>query len=365
MSTIESHPVLRRVAMAAAAMIFALAAPLPAAAQPAKPTPADAAFNEGKELMAAGKHAEACAAFERSQRIDPRVTTLVNLANCREKNGELASAARLFSEAAEQLRAATAPDFIALRTLATDRGAALQPRLSRLTMRVVANPPAGFELLRGSVAIPAAQWGQPIPLDGGPYQLSARAPGHRSWSTTITVRPQGDAISLDVPALTPATSAPDPASRPDPSADKSGATPAPVIVNDDAPAAPRRSLALPIGLGAGALVLGGLAIGLEVHARGLQEKAIDFNDRENALPPGPERTRLGQASDDQHESANRNRHLAQGVGVVALGCAGAAVYLLVRGGSRSDEATSSSTASRALSPVLAPGLAGMQLSGSW
>jgi tetratricopeptide (TPR) repeat protein len=373
MSAISSRLVLRVVVLVAATVPLLVTSPVGlrlAAAQPAsdKAAQADAAFTEGKELMKAGKLAEACSSFDRSQRIDPKVTTLVNLANCREKNGQLATAARAFSDAAEQLRAGTDQASVALRTLAAERVAALQPRLSRLTVRLAANAPDGFELLRGSVAIPAAQWGQPIPLDGGTYQLSARAPGHKPWSATISVRPEGDNITLDVPALTPAASAPlDPSNRPDPSAARSGDTPSPVFVDDGKPQAVprRRSLALPIGLGAGALVLGGLAIGLDVHARGLQDEAIDLNEEENAQPPGAERMRLGALSDDKHESAKSYRYLAQGVGIAALGCAGAAVYLLVRGGGSSDDAKSSPTASRALSPVFAPGLAGMQLSGSW
>ena len=50
---------------------------------------AEALFRQGKEQMAAGKYAEACAAFEASQKAEAATSTLLNLANCREKNGEL------------------------------------------------------------------------------------------------------------------------------------------------------------------------------------------------------------------------------------------------------------------------------------
>src|SRR6185295_9997285 len=48
---------------------------------------AEAMFRQGKDLMASGKIADACAAFDLSQKLDPRATTLINQANCRERNG--------------------------------------------------------------------------------------------------------------------------------------------------------------------------------------------------------------------------------------------------------------------------------------
>lgn len=373
MITLASRPVLRVMA-ALAVMSCAFALPRVARAQPAvnKTSQADALFDEGKALMKAGKLAEACAAFERSQRIEPKVTTLVNLANCREKNQQLATAARLFAEAAEQLRAATDDGGVALRNLASERVAALQPRISRLTLHVTPVRPTGFEIFRGTVVLPAAQWSQPILLDGGTYPFSARAPGHITWTTTVTVRAEGDNLTIEIPALVPAPAgapihlvppdAPDVGAPTTPGEGEDGR--APLYTHDELPVTPppRRSLALPIGLGAGALALGGLAFGLDLHARSLQDDAIDLNYEENMTYDPIERELLGRESDNLHESAKRYRYVAQGVAVAAIGCAGAAVYLYVTGGRDSKSTT---TASRSLSPVLSPGIAGMQLQGSW
>ena len=68
---------------------------------------AEVLFRQGRELMTAGKFNEACTAFAESQRLEPGVTTLLNLAGCREKNHQLASAWGLFLEAERQTRSAT------------------------------------------------------------------------------------------------------------------------------------------------------------------------------------------------------------------------------------------------------------------
>src|SRR6187402_336528 len=95
----------RLVALGIAGGIAAVVCPGSLAAQPAE-TPADALFQEGRDLMTAGKYAEACAAFDASQELKPDIGTLVNQANCREKTGQLASAWGLFADAERQTRAA-------------------------------------------------------------------------------------------------------------------------------------------------------------------------------------------------------------------------------------------------------------------
>jgi hypothetical protein len=71
-------------------VVIAAASPR-ALAQPAS-VQAQSLFDDGQRLMQAGKLAEACAAFESSQKLDPAVITLLNLADCRERNHQLATA---------------------------------------------------------------------------------------------------------------------------------------------------------------------------------------------------------------------------------------------------------------------------------
>ena len=62
-----------------------------AQAQPASGR-AQSLFDEGLQQLKNKNYARACTAFEGSQKLDPRVTTLLNLAACREQNGQLATA---------------------------------------------------------------------------------------------------------------------------------------------------------------------------------------------------------------------------------------------------------------------------------
>src|SRR5215468_7183179 len=92
--------------MHARALLLVLGAvtalPSLAAAQPAS---AQGLFDEGRRLLAAGKLAEACAAFDASEQLEPRVTTELNAAACREQSGELATAWAVYQEAERKARA--------------------------------------------------------------------------------------------------------------------------------------------------------------------------------------------------------------------------------------------------------------------
>src|SRR5262245_29770842 len=75
-----------------------------AEAQPAS-AEADMLFDQARSLMDQGKIAEACVAFDASQKLSPAVSTLFNQASCREKNSQLATAYGLWREAERQTRA--------------------------------------------------------------------------------------------------------------------------------------------------------------------------------------------------------------------------------------------------------------------
>src|SRR5882757_4896234 len=104
-------------------------------AQPAS-AQAETLFRQARDLLDAGKIAEACAAFESSEKLSPTATTQFSIATCREQNHQLATAWGDFVELQRQGRGATDPTLAQLAGLAEKKVAAIEPRLSKLTITV-------------------------------------------------------------------------------------------------------------------------------------------------------------------------------------------------------------------------------------
>src|ERR1700685_1939228 len=67
---------------------------------------AQALFDQAKKAMAAHRYADACPKLEESLRLEEGVGTLLNLADCYEHEGKLASAWSKYIEVASKARAA-------------------------------------------------------------------------------------------------------------------------------------------------------------------------------------------------------------------------------------------------------------------
>ncbi|MDF3069018.1 MAG: hypothetical protein K0R38_4619 [Polyangiaceae bacterium] len=155
-------------------------------------------FDEAEALFSKGKVADACPKYAESYRVDPQIGVLVYLAECYEKNGQLASAWGSFREAEEMARRRGDPRADSARKQA----AALEPRLSFLVVTVPESSRVpGLEVLRGGVPIPQVIWGSRAALDPGRYRIQARAPGYRPWQTDVVIEGVGAPAALSVPAL--------------------------------------------------------------------------------------------------------------------------------------------------------------------
>ncbi len=163
----------------------------PAHAQSAE---AAALFDDGVKLLKQNKLAEACKAFESSNRIEPRAGTLIRLGDCREQNNQLASAWSAYKDALTRVKDPHK------QKVARDRVAALEPRLSYLTIAVT-SPIDGLAISRDDKPVDGGLWNRAIPIDGGDYAISATAPGHATWKGTATVPGEHGNITITVPKL--------------------------------------------------------------------------------------------------------------------------------------------------------------------
>lgn len=170
---------------------------------------AQALFDEAKRLIQQGDAAAACPKFEESERLEPGIGTKLNLANCYERIGRTASAWILFLEVESDTKRNGQTE---RQTMAHNRAAALQPKLSHLTITVSnASRVPGLVVERDGVAVGAAQWGLSIPVDPGAHTVTARAPGKKDWQSTVNVAADAGAQALSVPALENAPIAAQPA----------------------------------------------------------------------------------------------------------------------------------------------------------
>jgi hypothetical protein len=157
---------------------------------------AEALFGEGRRLMAAGNYRQACPKFEASLKLDPAVGAMLNLADCYEKNQQTASAWAEFREAGAAARASGSKD---REDLARRRAAALEPKLSRLT--IVAGEKA-IQVTRDGSPVEPAALGAALPIDPGQHVIEATEPGKQKWSKTVDVGASAARVTVDIPPLT-------------------------------------------------------------------------------------------------------------------------------------------------------------------
>jgi hypothetical protein len=275
---------------------------------------AEVLFRQGRKLMTAGKVAEACTSFDESQKLEPAVTTLLNLAACREKLGQLATAWGQFLEAARQTRSASDTATRQLHDTATARAKKLEPRVSKLTINVPQRSQVdGLEITRGQEPVNAGLWNRALPIDGGTYTITARAPGASHWSSEVTVTAERDTKTIEIPDL---RNLPRDLEKPTSSAHVDEGE------SDHAPAPSRApSKTVPIAIGAGALALLGIGLGVELWAES------NYDAAKSEMMSQSRR-------DSLYDSAATKRYFAQGFVVTGLAAGGVAVWLYLRTGER-------------------------------
>ncbi len=147
---------------------------------------AKALFEKGQKDLADGNFDSACASFKASNDAVARVGTLLNLGDCYEKGGKLASAWGAYFDAIALGRRQGKPGVRRLR--AEEKEDELEPKLSKMSIIV---PPEtkvdGMKVMRDGVLVEPAAYGGPSAVDSGKHSIDVTAPHKIAFHTEATV----------------------------------------------------------------------------------------------------------------------------------------------------------------------------------
>jgi hypothetical protein len=244
-------------------------------------------LDEGRELIGAGKTAEACDKLAASYRLDPTMGTQLSLAGCYEKLGKTASAWILFVEIETT---ALRDGQVEQADFARQRTKELAPKLSKLAVQVTERVPELAIAVDGEPLSDGA-WESFLPVDPGDHTIVATAPGRKEWSKKVTVSAGADQVLVTIPALEAAPAAVEPPTdwrappppKPDPQPDEGE---------------PDDHLQTALGWTAAALGAGAVGAGAALWMMAL---STDDESNEHCLPDDP--TKCTQEGADLRDEA--------------------------------------------------------------
>ena len=334
------------------ALLVALAAGT-AVAQPS--AAATAQFDQGRALMKEKRYAEACAAFERSQKLEPAPGTLYNLATCYEKIGKLATAWAAFRDLG------TRDPNKQRRKSSNDMATTLAKRMPKLVIEVD-TPPAGVVVTLDGTDV-TNLLGVESPMDLGAHTVKARAPKHAEAVKTVKITEEGKRYVVNI-VLAVEGEAPQPKDPVTPKQPDREPEPAPVPragpTDPVAPVGPvdapkqssrKRNGILLAGTG-GLLVLGGALVGQLAGSKWDDARALCGEDLrcDNAA--------MLEQGNQLVADARLRANVATGLFIGGVIAAGVGTYLVLTAPSKSER----STAVR-VTPSVSPALAGVLVEG--
>ena len=147
---------------------------------------AEALFREGRTLIKQGNLKAGCDKLEASEKIESSVGTLLNLGDCRERQGRFASAWAAFRKAEAMAR--REGNDIKREREARRRAVALEGDLASITVQVGAKSRTdGLVIKRDGEVVDSALWGNAIVVDPGSHTVIAEAPGKKPWRSDISI----------------------------------------------------------------------------------------------------------------------------------------------------------------------------------
>lgn len=291
------------------------------------PAAADALFREGREAMKRGDFVTACPKFAESQRLDPAGGTLLNLAECEEKRGMVASAQQHYREAGEAFPA-NDPRIAYVER----RVAELDGRVPRITVGLAATSPAGTRVFRDGVELGAASLGAALPVDPGEHVIVVKAAGRQDARLVVSAK-EGETKAVQVAA--------------------GGSKSEPVDAGPPTTTTPWRSVGYVIG-GAGVVALG-VGVAFALRAKSKDDDARSSGCDDHTCPWGDQRGI--DLTSESRDSATVARVAILAGGLATVG--GAGLVLFAPSQSRSRSATVR------VAPSVGSGGLGLEARGAW
>jgi len=266
---------------------------------------AEALFREGRALIKQGKLDAGCDKLEASEKVESSVGTLLNLGDCREKQGRYATAWAAFRKA--EAEAKRDGNDNKRQAEARRRAQKLEDSLAQITIQVgPSSKTDGLVIKRDGETLDPAVWNTAIVVDPGNHTIVAEAPGEKPWSSEVSVGTGGRRWVV-VPTLEkvpepPSPAAPPPAVAvtPPPSPEVTAVTAAPERIVVERTWGPVREIAVGLGVIGAAAIAGGIYEGT---------RANDLESRSDAICPerlcgDPEGLRLNDRAQSAATRAN-------------------------------------------------------------
>lgn len=156
------------------------------------PAAAEELFRQGRTASEQQDFSTACAKFRESNRLDPAVGTVFNIADCEEKLGHLATSWTLFQEVVQRL-----PPADNRRAIAEQRASKLESRVPKLSIHLAHSDRTDVTVRRDGVSLGAASLDTSLPVDPGDHVVIVEAPGTRAAEFHARVA-EGEHAVMDV-----------------------------------------------------------------------------------------------------------------------------------------------------------------------
>jgi hypothetical protein len=221
-----------------------------------------ARFDEGRALVKAGRPADAIPKFLASLTAEPSAVAALNLADCYERVGKLASAQERFRQA-ESLSAAKGDMLRA--SEARKRAESLEGRVSRITVLPAPQGVTASAWIDGA-PLPADAWGKPRPFDPGPHEVVLQTSDGKRQTRIVSLSEEGTKVTVPfdiegaASVVTEKKEKAEPDPRPPPHTQEPSESPS--------SSSPLRTVAIVTGaVGVASLVAGGVTGGLALGAK--------------------------------------------------------------------------------------------------